>query len=71
MTIDCDSCLVRGPRACGDCVVSVLLGGPPDGVHLDPAEQDALAALASVGLVPPLRLVTAVDPDPEPGWASA
>ncbi|MFY0408855.1 hypothetical protein [Solicola sp. PLA-1-18] len=71
VTVDCDSCLVRGPRACGDCVVSVLLGGPPDGVHLDPQEQDALAALASVGLVPPLRLVTAVDGGSEPGWASA
>jgi len=27
MLIDCDSCAVRGP-ACGDCVVSVLLGQP-------------------------------------------
>ena len=28
MVIDCDACAVRGP-ACADCVVSVLLGGPP------------------------------------------
>jgi hypothetical protein len=28
MVIDCDACAARGP-ACGDCVVSVLLGGPP------------------------------------------
>ncbi len=28
MLIDCDTCAVRGP-ACGDCVVTVLLGGPP------------------------------------------
>lgn len=28
MVIDCDECAARGP-ACGDCVVSVLLGGPP------------------------------------------
>lgn len=27
MVIDCDSCEVRG-RACGDCVVGVLLGVP-------------------------------------------
>jgi hypothetical protein len=70
MIIDCDACAVRGP-ACGDCVVSVLLGGPPvhgdvqppasgDApvpVELDGAERAALAVLAGCGLVPPLRLV--------------
>ena len=59
MLIDCDTCAVRGP-ACGDCVVTVLLGAPPartgDGVELDGAEQTALAVLAGSGLVPPLRL---------------
>jgi hypothetical protein len=53
--IDCDSCEVRG-LACGDCVVTVLLGAPPEGVELDPAEQVALGVLAESGLVPPLRL---------------
>lgn len=61
VTIDCDHCLVRGPAACGDCVVTVLLGGPPQGVRLDTEEQSALEALAGSGLVPPLRLVTAVE----------
>jgi hypothetical protein len=58
MIIDCDSCEVRGP-ACGDCVVSVLLGTPPaaGGIDLDGAEQAAIAVLAGSGLVPPLRLV--------------
>jgi len=61
LTIDCDHCVVRGPAACGDCVVTVLLGGPPQGVRLESDEQEALAALAAGGLVPPLRLVTAAD----------
>jgi hypothetical protein len=52
--IDCDSCEVRG-LACGDCVVSALLGGPPG--ELDDGERAAIAALAGSGLVPPLRLV--------------
>jgi hypothetical protein len=52
--IDCDSCEVRG-LACGDCVVSALLGGPPG--ELDDGERSAIAALAGSGLVPPLRLV--------------
>ena len=56
MLIDCDTCLARGP-ACGDCVVSVLLGAPPGGVEIDEAERQALDALADGGLVPRLRLV--------------
>lgn len=65
VTIDCDHCLARGPSACGDCLVAVLLGGPPQGVLVDSEERAALDTLAENGLVPPLRLVTAVD-DPRP-----
>ena len=65
MLIDCDSCRVRGP-ACGDCVVTVLLGAPPEGVRLDPEERDALDVLAASGLVPPLRLVV-LGPPPTDG----
>jgi len=56
--IDCGSCLVRG-LACHDCVVTVLLGPPPE-LSFDAEEQEAFEVLASSGLVPPLRLVTAV-----------
>jgi len=61
VNIDCDSCAARGP-ACGDCVVTVLLGAPPEGVELDEAEQRAIEALAESGLIPPLRLVAADRP---------
>jgi len=57
MIIDCDRCEVRGV-ACGDCVVTVLLGAPPEGVVLGHAERAAIGVLAEAGLVPPLRLVT-------------
>lgn len=53
--IDCDTCVVRG-TGCTDCVVSVLLGGPPDDVALDSEERRALRVLADAGLVPPLRM---------------
>lgn len=59
LTIDCDSCAVRGP-ACHDCVVSVLLGAPPE-LAFDAEERRALDVLAGSGLVPPLRLVSQVD----------
>lgn len=56
--IDCDTCLVRG-LACHDCVVTVLLGPPPE-LSFDDDERRALDVLAGSGLVPPLRLVTSV-----------
>ena len=59
MLIDCDTCSVRG-IGCGDCVITVLLGGPPVGVTLNDEERRAVEVLAAAGLVPPLRLVQAV-----------
>ena len=56
--IDCDSCVVRG-LACHDCVVTCLLGPPPE-LTLDAEEQRALGVLAAGGLLPPLRMVTSV-----------
>lgn len=64
MRVDCNNCLARGD-GCPDCVISVLLGVPEGGqpaVELGVDERQALAALADSGLVPPLRLVRAIDP---------
>jgi hypothetical protein len=58
--IDCDTCCARGV-GCGDCVVTVLLGGPPAGVTLNDEERRAVDVLAAAGLVPPLRLVYGVE----------
>lgn len=59
MIIDCDRCEVRGD-ACSDCVVSVLLGAPPE-LAWDRDEQRAVDALAEAGMVPRLRLVPVED----------
>ncbi len=56
--IDCDTCVVRG-LACQDCVVTALLGPPPE-LGFDEDEQRALEVLAGSGLVPPLRMVSPV-----------
>ncbi|MDF2969450.1 MAG: hypothetical protein K0Q93_3228 [Nocardioidaceae bacterium] len=61
VVVDCDGCVVRG-LACDDCVVTVLLGPTPERRQWDRDELSALDALAGAGLVPPLRLVEAVDP---------
>ncbi len=73
MIIDCARCEVRG-HSCGECVIGVLLGAPPQSkavpagaevpsgasiVQLDAPERRALAVLAEQGLVPRLRLVAA------------
>ncbi|MCX6395848.1 MAG: hypothetical protein NTV23_05135 [Propionibacteriales bacterium] len=58
MHIDCGTCAVRG-LSCHDCVVTVLLGPPPE-LSFDHEEQLALAVLADSGLVPPLRMVTPI-----------
>jgi hypothetical protein len=60
IVIDCDRCSVRG-IGCGDCVVTVLLGGPPYGVTLNDDERHALDVLAAAGLVPPLRMIESVE----------
>ena len=56
MIVDCDRCVVRGD-ACGECVITVLLGAPPGGVDLDGADRKALDTLAAAGIVPRLQLV--------------
>jgi hypothetical protein len=56
MIIDCGTCQVAG-LACGDCVVTVLLGPPGATVQIPDDHQVALAVLTDSGLIPPLRLV--------------
>lgn len=56
MLIDCDGCAVRG-AACTGCMVTALLGAPPEGVQWDEQERAALGVLVESGLVPPLRMV--------------
>ncbi|CAB4622619.1 unannotated protein [freshwater metagenome] len=70
MNIDCDLC-TAAPLACGDCVVSVLLGMPEFAVPEQPAIADehvaAIDALAQGGLIPPLRLVVGAGNTPNTG----
>lgn len=62
LVIDCDTCDVRGPAMCRDCVVAHLLGTDtgaiaapsPQPVVLRLVEARGLERLAAAGLVPPL-----------------
>jgi hypothetical protein len=56
LTIDCDACAMRDTDACGDCVVSFLIGREPhEAVVLSLDEARAVKLLANAGLVPTLR----------------
>ena len=66
MLIDCDGCAMRD-LACGDCVVTVLLGTTPGAVEVDEGEARALGVLADSGLVPRLQLVPLGPPGDAPG----
>ncbi|MGH9082772.1 MAG: hypothetical protein ACRDY3_06755 [Acidimicrobiales bacterium] len=58
VTVDCDSCVMRGTDTCDDCVVSYLLEREPDdAVVIDADEARALRMLEHAGLVPSLRFV--------------
>ncbi len=65
LLIDCGTCTVRGV-ACGDCVVTFMLGCAPGPVELDGDERRALEVLGRSGLVPRLRLAGEAD-DPAAG----
>lgn len=56
MLIDCADCALRD-LACGECVVTVLLGAAGPALEVDDGERRALDVLADSGLVPRLRLV--------------
>ena len=53
MIVDCNGCVMRDV-ACGDCVVTALLG-PMTGSIVE--HKDAFDVLAQAGLTAPLRLV--------------
>jgi hypothetical protein len=57
MKISCDECTMQHSTACGDCVVTYLLRETAGPVDLEVDEAVALGRMASVGLLPPLRLV--------------
>ncbi|MGO9407052.1 MAG: hypothetical protein ACLP41_07170 [Acidimicrobiales bacterium] len=56
MSISCDDCVLNGTEACGDCVVTFLLGpAAGEAVVVDVAEARAVRMLQRAGLVPELR----------------
>lgn len=57
MLIDCNQCAMQHTSQCDDCVVTFLLAEGGGTIELAGGEEEALANLVKVGLVPPLRMV--------------
>ncbi len=57
MLIDCDDCVMQHTDACGDCIVTAILGTDDGVIELGDAERLALRNMADGGIVSPLRLV--------------
>jgi hypothetical protein len=56
ISIDCDTCVMDGTRACDDCVVSfVIRREPGDALIIEADEFRALELLGDAGLAPGLR----------------
>jgi hypothetical protein len=56
MHIDCDECQMRRTEACGDCVVTFILGREPgDALVIDVEEERVIRRFTRVGLLPDLR----------------
>ncbi len=68
MLIDCDTCVMQHTDACGDCIVTAMLGVEDEVVELADVESFALRNLADAGIVSPLRLVRR---DERPGAAGS
>ena len=63
MLIDCDTCTARG-TGCGDCVVTVLLGAPPNWQGVDPVVVPMTARSRTSGPGPDLAAEDVVVPPP-------
>jgi hypothetical protein len=56
MRIDCDDCRMQGTDACGDCIVTFVVGREPgDALVIDADEERAVRLLASAGLIRDLK----------------
>lgn len=55
LSISCTDCVRRGTPDCEDCLVSFVLGGPPDALEMTSDDADVVALLTAQGMLPRLR----------------
>ena len=50
--IDCGTCTMRDTDVCRDCVVMAIINPPDGAIVFDAAEERAIRAMATAGLLP-------------------
>ena len=55
LTVSCSDCVRRSTPDCEDCLVSFVLGGPPERLEMTATEADVVSLLTDQGLIPRLR----------------
>ena len=55
VAISCEGCVRRGTPDCADCLVTHVVGGPPDELVMTAEESDVVELLTKGGLLPRLR----------------
>ncbi len=54
-SISCQDCVRRGTPDCADCLVSFVLGGPPEELTMTVEDVAVVAMLSAERLIPRLR----------------
>jgi len=55
LSISCSDCVRRATPDCEDCLVSFVLGGPPETLEMTSDDAQVVELFAAEGLVPRLR----------------
>lgn len=55
LSISCADCVRRGTPDCQDCLVSYVLGGPPEALEMTSDDADVVALFTAQGMLPRLR----------------
>ncbi|HEX9694929.1 MAG TPA: hypothetical protein VGB64_01285 [Actinomycetota bacterium] len=53
--IDCGTCVMRSTDACRECVVTAIVNPPEGAIVFDAAEERAIRAMGTAGLLPLVR----------------
>jgi len=55
LSISCTDCVRRSTPDCHDCLVTFVLGGPPEVLELSPNMADVAVLLGAEGMIPRLK----------------
>jgi len=55
ISISCNDCVRRSTPDCADCLVSFVMGGPPQALELTEGDAEVIQLFTSQGMMPRLK----------------